>query len=518
MRPLNRFGSARVIAPFGFQPTRQGLRGGFGALGTSLVPVGVGAGQGAATGASEGASIGSQIVPGFGTAIGAVVGAIAGAIAGAIGKTDPEVNNLNAAVALYRGNPQSLFQIANKYLVLAGWFDLEPNQINVNGGNQPVYMQYGRMGEANFARDLVQTIYNAAQSGQIQPTDTFSTIYQNVVVPWIASWGKGNIIDNVNPGFIPTLIQGLILDYVSGYWKNAWRARSGDIPTQFAQLPNFSLPGAATAPSSAVNPVGSAVTTTATAPAYSPNGTVITPSYPGPMVTPSGTFMVSGQTFAMNGAAVATSPTTAGLAYVNGQVYRYDANGGTFVWNNGWVATNQAPAPGAVITSGIAQTPAAPTTTINPVGSGATTAATSLTPAQLVATPPAVGSSVQYAPDMSSGGTPMGLPAGMVFTGTDPYNGSWILQNSANGQLYVLWQGTLQPYTSTMFSPTAAAVAAAPVVTGSGTTGVNSSTTAPTPVTTTTQPATADTSWVLPVALIGGIILATQGGRRHKRQ
>jgi hypothetical protein len=249
---------------------------------------------------------------------------------------------------------------------------------------------------------------------------------------------------------------------------------------------------------------------------------VITVQTPGTIKTPAANFSVSGTTYAVNGSATATAPGTAGLAYVGGQVYRYDSNGAAYVWNNGWQATNQAPAPGSVIASGI-----------NAAGSSVTAP----TPAQLVANTPAIGSSVAYAPDMSQAGAPMGLPAGLVFAGTDPYNGSWILRATANGQLYVLWGGTVQPYTATMFGPAASNLPAAsttstnvstppPVVTGSGTTGVSTSS-IPQSIgagqpTATSQPAStaqAGIGWAVGLGIVGTLFLASKQkkGRRRTR-
>jgi hypothetical protein len=300
----------------------------------------------------------------------------------------------------------------------------------------------------------------------------------------------------------------MVAEYVGGAQGN-WLARGGDYP--FGSLPAFPLQTVLGQQSSGVNPVGSTAATpvsTPTGPTYSANGSVITPATGGTLVTPVGTFLVSGTTYAMNGAPILTSPTTAGLAYVNGQVYRYDANGSAYVYNNGWVAT-QAPTPPAAIASGV--TAATTTSTINPIGSG-TTATTTLTPAQLVATPPAVGTSVAYAPDMGLNGTPTGLPAGLQFEGTDPYNGSWILQNTATGQLYVVWQGSLVPYTSSLFAPAAATANAAQVVTGSGSSGVNTGTIAPTTAdqtaSATAQPTQSNVGLLLGIGIVGALFLA----------
>jgi hypothetical protein len=517
--PFQRFGG-QVVAPFSFQPTRRGLRGGFGSLsaGSSAAsgpPVGAGAGAGAEIGASQGAAIGSSFGP-IGTAIGAIAGAIGGAIAGSINKKDPEQYDFDAAVALWQANRLAVLNIGNKYLPLAGLFDLSLSNPHI-----PIYQKYGRMGEQKFVTDMVNLIYQAAINGQITATDTPSSVMSRIVQPWIDSWNYGPMQDP-HADLINLLLVGMVSDYITGD-QTAWTARSGDYP--FGSLPAFPMAtvlaaSAPAAPTTTVNPVGStAATPVVTTPAYSSSGSVITVTAPGTLTTPIGTFLVSGTTYAMNGAAVATYPTTVGLSYVGGQVYRYDADGTTYAWsNNAWVAA-AAPAAPAAIAGAIT-----PSTGVNPVGSGVTTS-TALTPAQLVANPPAVGAAVAYAPDMSQNGTPMALPSGLVFEGTDPYNRSWILQGTVTGQQYVLWGGQLQPYTSTMFAPASTATTAqgASVVTGSGTTGVNTGTASPLAVdqTAATAPAsTTDTTsnmgWILGIGLVG-ILLASgkHRGRAH---
>jgi hypothetical protein len=513
---MNRFGTV-VVAPFAYQPTRQGLRGGFGRLGVATSygpPIGAGAGAGAATGASQGAAIGSSFGP-IGTAIGALAGAIGGAIAGSINKKDPEQYDFDAAVALWQSNRLAVLNIGNKYLPLAGLFDLSLNNPHI-----PIYQKYGRMGEQKFVTDMVNVIYQAAMAGQITAADTPGTVMSRIVQPWIDSWGYGPMQDP-HADLINLLLVGMVADYIAGD-QTAWTARSGDYP--FGSLPAFPLQQVLAqsqpATTTTVNPVGSTAATPAPptiqtggtiGPTYSIANSAITAAAPGTLITPQGTWTVSGTTFTLNGAATATSPTTVGLTYAGNQVYRYDASGQAYVWNNGWQATSQAPAPPAVISGSVASSTAS--TAVNPVGSTATTS-TALTPAQLVATPPAVGTTVAYAPDMSASGTPMALPAGMIFTGQDPYNSSWILQNSATGQMYVLWQGTLEPYTSTLFAPTSAAQSAQ-VVTGSGTTGVNTGT-ASTVTTPAPAPATSTGSGlVVGIAIVGALLLAGHKGGTH---
>jgi len=304
---MNRFGCS-VVAPFPWQPTRDGLRG----LGASSSVTG------SEKGATTGASVGSAI-PVIGTAVGAILGAIGGAIAGSLNKTDPEQHNFDQAVAMWQVNPNSVFNIANKYLPLAGLFDLKKV-----GGNIPIYKRYGRMGEQRFVTDLVNQVYTAAQQGRIHPNDTPLSIKANIVQPWIDSWGYGPLQDT-HADLIDKLITGMVADYITGAYKN-WTAVGGDFP--FSNLPPFSLPqAAAPAPAPApmpsqmpvpvvpVNPVGSA-------PASSPGqmtaiaGTTLNANTNASMATPYGLFsswVGGGFTFQAPGSAavqIAVAPAT----------------------------------------------------------------------------------------------------------------------------------------------------------------------------------------------------------------
>lgn len=229
---------------------KQRALAGFGFLGVGApnIPIGQGAGRGAESGAVSGASLGTTIMPGIGTAIGAVVGAIAGAIAGAIGKQDPEVQNFQQAVAIWQQNPDALYKLANKYLVLAGVYDLTPQQ----AGQIRIYKKYGRMGEEPFTRDLANLIYSAAQRGVITPADSAVSAYQKVVLPWEDTWGFGPEPPNPHSDFMDRLITGLIFDYVTGYGPGHWFSRSGPLPASFSSIPAFAFPNnvGGTAPTS----------------------------------------------------------------------------------------------------------------------------------------------------------------------------------------------------------------------------------------------------------------------------
>ncbi len=211
-----------------------------GALGVSTaVTAAKGAYSGATVGAAAtgttilGAAAAGSVVPIIGTAVGLVIGLFASGVFNH--KADPEVANFDAAVALYKQNPNNALNIADKYLVLAGLFDLQASQIK---GNIPIFKKYGRMGEQRFVTDMINTIYQAAQSGRIKATDTVQSVKTNIVQPWIDSWGFGPMTDS-NAGLIDLIILGMIAEYVAGA-QGQWTARGGDFP--FASLPKFALP------------------------------------------------------------------------------------------------------------------------------------------------------------------------------------------------------------------------------------------------------------------------------------
>lgn len=98
--------------------------------------------------------------------------------------------------------------------------------------------------------------------------------------------------------------------------------------------------------------------------------------------------------------------------------------------------------------------PPAPAT-VNPTGSP------TAPPAQSVTSPPAIGTQIYYAPDMSTANhAPFQLGPGYTFYGLDPDNGSWLLKASS-GPIQVLWRGQIISYQPGMF---AASVVSAPTV------------------------------------------------------
>lgn len=244
-----RTGTATQLSPIARKQRALAGLGFLGAAGSSVwsgPPVGEGAGKGAETGAMQGAALGTSIMPGIGTAIGAVVGAIGGAIAGAIGKQDPEIQNFSQAIALWQQNPDAIYKLANKYLVLAGFFDLTPQQ----AGKIRIYRKYGRMGEEPFTRDLTAQVYQAAQTGAIVPSDSAVSVYQKVILPWEDSWGFGPEPPNPHSDFMDRLLTGMIFDYVTGYGPGHWYSRSGPLPASFSSIPPFQFPVVAAAPTS----------------------------------------------------------------------------------------------------------------------------------------------------------------------------------------------------------------------------------------------------------------------------
>lgn len=218
----------------------------FGAL-TDITQVGKGSTlQSAAAGVSAGVTVGAAIgsvVPIAGTAIGALVGGAVGAIAAAFNRQDQEVQNFDQAQAIAHANgPAAVLNIANKYLVLAGLFDLNASQIK---GNIPFYKKYGRMGEYAFVVAMCNLIQSAADSGVININDTPQSVYSKVVLPWINGMGYGPLADS-NAEMLGYILMGMIGEYCAGIYHQRWYARSGDMP--FGSLHPFSLPGTGQTP------------------------------------------------------------------------------------------------------------------------------------------------------------------------------------------------------------------------------------------------------------------------------
>jgi hypothetical protein len=218
-----------------YNAAKLGALGITGSQAATGVKAGVSAGtSAAAVGASVAGAVGAgaaagSVVPIIGTAIGAIVGLLA---SGILNRKDQEVQNFDQAVAIWQQNRLNALNIANKYLVLAGLFDLSLKNPHI-----PIYQKYGRMGEQRFVTDMANLIYQAALSGQITAKDTPQSIMDRVVQPWIDSWGLGPMQD-MHGDLINLILLGMIAEYVSGA-QNRWLARGGQYP--FASVPAFPL-------------------------------------------------------------------------------------------------------------------------------------------------------------------------------------------------------------------------------------------------------------------------------------
>lgn len=233
-------------------------------------------GQDALGGAATGAAIGS-VVPGIGTAIGALVGGAAGALSSVFGngKVDPENANWNGYTGAWNqvaqqgqqagATPDQISsaqsnlasQVQNPYGALAGYFDLRGNQVK---GNNPLYSQYGRLGEQQFTNDMIGQINDATKAGTIGPNDSASDIYSKVVAPWEDSFGKGQSTDS-NSAAMQGLLTQMISQYEGGTAQQNWTGSGGQ--QAFSNLskpgvnapttPTVPGPGAATAPATTAN-------------------------------------------------------------------------------------------------------------------------------------------------------------------------------------------------------------------------------------------------------------------------
>ena len=216
--------------------------------------VGAAAGTTVASAVGAGAAAGS-FVPIIGTAVGAILGLVASGVFSH--RVDPEVANFNSAVSLYNSQgPNAILNISDKYLVLAGLFDLQPGQIK---GNIPIYKKYGRMGEYKFLYDMCMQIYQAAQAGRISPNADVQWVFDNIVQPWIASFGFGAMSDT-NAGLINTLLLGLTAEYITGLYAQRWFPVGGQSGI-WNSLPPFKLPASATASPPAAVPAPVATST-----------------------------------------------------------------------------------------------------------------------------------------------------------------------------------------------------------------------------------------------------------------
>lgn len=293
-------GEGLALAGFGNTLTQSAVTGVKSGVTGATVSTAIGTGVASAIGA--GAAAGS-FIPIIGTAIGAIIGLVASGVFNH--RVDPEVGNFNNAMALFKTNPNGIFNIADKYLVLAGLFDLLPNQIK---GNIPIYKKYGRMGEQRFTQDMANQIYSAAQAGVIGPNDTPQTVMTKVVQPWIDGFGFGPMQDS-NAEMITDVLIGMIAEYVTGLWKTRWFARAGDMPNW--QIPVFSLPsGAGVAPTASGTPT------------QAPPPLIIAPAQPAP-----------GQPTTQSIVSIPTGFSVAGSDAVTGMPLYIGPDGRLYSWN-----------------------------------------------------------------------------------------------------------------------------------------------------------------------------------------
>jgi hypothetical protein len=270
--------NVQFMRGLGFGDLTAGVTGVKSGVQAGMLTSSIGAGTVSALGL--GAAAGS-VVPIVGTAIGVIVALVASGVFSH--KMDPEVGNFNNAMALVRAQgPTAVLGIQDKYLVLAGLFDLEPGQVK---GNIPIYKKYGRMGEQRFVMDMCALIQAASNQGIITANDTVQSVYDKVVAPWIAGFGFGPMQDS-NTELINYLLLGLIGEYVSGQYKQRWYAVGGQFA--FGALPAFTLPGG-----SGVTPTTSGTPVPTTAP--TPVGAPAQPAPAGSTPQSAG-FMPTGQT------------------------------------------------------------------------------------------------------------------------------------------------------------------------------------------------------------------------------
>lgn len=276
-------------------------------------------GQGAGAGAAQGASVGMSFGP-----IGAVIGAAIGAIVGSIGKKDSEDANLQQLLAVYQAyGPDGVFRISNKYLALAGLFDLHPSLVR---GNLPFYKKYGRMGEQKFTTDMANVLYQAGQSGQITANDTIASVKARIFDPWILSFGFGPMSDPSQDTY-NALFMGMINDYLIGAAQTSWQDINGGSP--FRNLPQFTLaqPAPVVTTTSNVIPTPSGGVQTIVAPVTTPTSSSVVSVPVKPVYSPPPSYTVVG-TNSANGHPLVEDPMTQAIYDFNpntGQLTNFGA-------------------------------------------------------------------------------------------------------------------------------------------------------------------------------------------------
>lgn len=188
-------------------------------------------GSDALAGAETGAAVGS-VIPVIGTIAGGLIGGAAGAISSAFGpgKVDPENASFEGYTKAFNSQPDNTSaqalasSVQNPYTVLAGYFDLRPNQVK---GSNPIYSTYGRMGEQAFTNDLTKQLSQAQASGQIQAGENPQQAYNQVIKPWIASMGDWN---DSNKSAMSALLTQMTSQYLNGTSGQNWQSIGGQTP------------------------------------------------------------------------------------------------------------------------------------------------------------------------------------------------------------------------------------------------------------------------------------------------
>jgi hypothetical protein len=200
-------------------------------------------GSDALSGAEAGAAVGS-VIPGVGTLIGGVLGGLVGGVASIAGpgKMDAENSQYGGIADAYKqvgkqGGPQAQQDFATQelqdpYLALAGEFDQR------GANDDPLWQQYGRMGEQKFTGDLTGQIQKAIDNGTITKNDDASAIYSKAIQPWEASFGKGSDI-GANADLNQAITTQLISQYMGGQAPSAWKDINGGTPFQGLAGPNW---------------------------------------------------------------------------------------------------------------------------------------------------------------------------------------------------------------------------------------------------------------------------------------
>lgn len=259
------------------------------------------------SGAETGASIGTSIEPGFGTVIGAIIGAIVGAGMSAFGggEPDPETEAMQAYTTAYNQNPAiaSGETSADAFQFLAGVFDAKNNS---PGHSTPLEQIWGREGEGAFVTSMMNEINSAVRSGRVAADASPTTIFNDVVQPWlenmIGAFGGGATNAEIEPTWtdvqgqpfgsaLDSSIENLIAAYEGGSLTNQTPVGiSGQTLQNLAPVATglTPTPNSGAASITVSNPTQIKPTTSTTAPS-TVGGSAITP--PAPQTTDEATLL-----------------------------------------------------------------------------------------------------------------------------------------------------------------------------------------------------------------------------------